>query len=233
MHTHARTCTHMHAHTHTHIGPDPPMISLSDNIRYLIQRYGTVIRVVCSIQESAIVGDSQASLTWTGPGGIKNQSTNELSVTLNLQSFQQNEEGEYVCTARNSRTTVNSSVYVYGKLNNKSLCVFVNYPLPSLSPSLTASTSYFQHPSLSRKIPLWLIWGVMSTRSSGRLLLPHMESPSTNTLSIFSEYSHDVCTCTWQVNLCGTDLWPINIQWNPLKWRHLFLLSQIPVFVSL
>ena len=138
---------HAHARAHTHAGPDPPMISLSVNTQYLIQPYGTIVRVLCSIQESAIADDNQASLTWTGPGGIRNQSTNKLSVMLNLQSFQQDEEGEYVCTAHNSRNTANSSaLYVYGKLNSVCLSTIL-YPLfPLLHCLLSAPISLSQNP---------------------------------------------------------------------------------------
>ena len=53
-------------------------------------------------------------LMWEGPNYM--QTTNEYQLELDLDSFEQEESGEYMCTATNERGSASLSVYVYGEL---------------------------------------------------------------------------------------------------------------------
>ena len=54
-------------------------------------------------------------MRWAGPEYDEQSSTAQL--VLDLESFEEGEEGEYVCTASNVRGSAQPvSVYVYGEL---------------------------------------------------------------------------------------------------------------------
>ena len=120
MHTHPCSHAHMHTHTHTHThtGPDRPTVSL-DTSPHKIQRHGEdVTETLCSIQDSAM--SVTTVLMWEGPGLVEPVRTaNKNQLELDLNSFEQEETGEYVCTATNGRGNSSMSVYVYGKLGKK------------------------------------------------------------------------------------------------------------------
>ena len=52
-------------------------------------------------------------IMWVGPDFMR--STTEMQLELDLDSFEQGESGEYMCTASNERDTASTSVYVYGE----------------------------------------------------------------------------------------------------------------------
>jgi serine/threonine protein kinase len=95
-------------------GPDRPIVTL-DTSPHKIQRHGEeVTTTMCSIQESAM--SDQTVIMWVGPEDFM-RSTTEMQLELDLDSFEQGESGEYMCTASNERDTASTSVYVYAPIS--------------------------------------------------------------------------------------------------------------------